>query len=162
MNYFELFGFPVAPVVDKTFVAKKYFQLQKSHHPDFFTQANEAEKEAALEQSANINKAFTVFQDHEKTLEYFLQLKEIIVTDEKYQLPPSFLMEMMELNEELLSKTPEAAVAEITQIEEQLYQEIASILQDASLFEDANAHQKLKAYYYQKKYLKRILDRLND
>lgn len=162
MNYFELFGFPTAPVVDKTQVAKKYFQLQKSHHPDFFTQANEAEKEAALEQSANINKAFAVFQHHEKTLEYFLQLKEIIITDEKYQLPPNFLMEMMELNEDLLSKTPEDAAAEIGQIEEQLYNEIAPILQDASLFEDAESQKKLKAYYYQKKYLKRILDRLND
>lgn len=162
MNYFDLFGFPVAPVVDKMYVAKKYFQLQKSHHPDFFTQANEAEKEAALEQSAHINKAFTVFQDHEKTLEYYLQLKAIIVTDEKYQLPSDFLMEMMELNESLLTKTPETASDEIALLEAQLYNEIAPILKDSALYEDAGSLQQLKAYYYQKKYLKRILDRLND
>lgn len=162
MNYFDLFGFPEAPMVDKTHVAKTYFQLQKSHHPDFFTQANEAEKEAALEQSAHINKAFTVFQDQEKTLEYYLQLKEIIVTDEKYQLPPDFLMEMMELNESLLTKTPETASDEIALLEAQLYNEIAPILKDSALYGDAGSLQQLKAYYYQKKYLKRILDRLND
>jgi molecular chaperone HscB len=162
MNYFDLFGFPVAPVINTTLVAKKYFELQRAHHPDFFTQANEAEKEAALEQSANINKAFAVFQDQEKTLEYFLQLQEVIVTDEKYQLPPDFLMEMMELNESLLSKTPEAAADEIAAMEAQLYNEIAPILNDSALYGDAGSLQQLKAYYYQKKYLKRILDRLND
>jgi len=162
MNYFDLFGFLEAPVIDKSLVAKKYFELQKAHHPDFFTQANEAEKEAALEQSAQINKAFTVFQSQEKTLEYFLQLKEIIVTDEKYQLPPDFLMEMMELNESLLSKTPEAATDEIAEMEAQLYNEIAPILNDSILYNDAESLQQLKSYYYQKKYLKRILDRLND
>jgi len=162
MNYFELFGFPVAPVVDKTYVAKKYFQLQKSHHPDFFTQATEAEKEAALEQSAHINKAFTVFKDHEKTLEYFLQFKGVVLADEKYQLPPDFLMQMMEMNEDLLSKTPAAAAEELANIETELYSEVAPILQDPSQYESKGSLEKLKAYYYQKKYLKRILDRLND
>ena len=71
-------------------------------------------------------------------------------------------MEMMELNESLLSKTPEAATDEIEEIEAQLCKEIEPILKDSTLYNDAESLQQLKSYYYQKKYLKRILDRLND
>lgn len=162
MNYFELFGFEVAPQVDKSLVAKKYFALQKNSHPDFFTQSTETEQENALEQSADINKAFAVFQDEDKTLEYFLQLKEVIQTDEKYQLPPDFLMEMMEINETLDEKDGVTLAAEMAEIEKPMRAEIESLLSQNPAQLDAAAYEKLKAYYYKKKYLKRILARLGD
>jgi len=162
MNYFELFGFPVSPRVDKTLVSQKYFALQKINHPDFFTQSTEAEKEDALQQSAAINKAFTIFQNDEKTIEYFLQEKGVIQTDEKYQLPPDFLMEMMELNETLPEKDGVTLAAEMADIERPLLEEIKPILEKSSTDMDNNELEKLKAYYYKKKYLKRILDRLGD
>jgi len=162
MNYFELFGFPVSPRVDKTLVSQKYFALQKINHPDFFTQSTEAEKEDALQQSAAINKAFTIFQNEEKTIEYFLQEKGVIQTDEKYQLPPDFLMEMMELNETLPEKDGVTLAAEMADIERPLLEEIEPILEKSSTDMDNNELEKLKAYYYKKKYLKRILDRLGD
>ncbi|RYF88553.1 MAG: Fe-S protein assembly co-chaperone HscB, partial [Chitinophagaceae bacterium] len=118
MNYFELFGFEVAPKVDKSLVAKKYFALQRDHHPDFFTQAHEDEQANSLEQSSHINKAFAIFQDADKTLEYFLQEQGIIQTDEKYTLPPDFLMEMMELNETLDEKDGVTLAAEMAAIEQ--------------------------------------------
>ena len=62
MNYFDFFDFKMAPVIDKTRVAKKYFDLQKQYHPDFYTQATEAEKEEALDISSQINKAFKIFK----------------------------------------------------------------------------------------------------
>jgi molecular chaperone HscB len=162
MNYFELFDLPVSPRIDKTRVAEKYFELQKRSHPDFFTQATEAEQEGSLQQSADINKAFTIFQHDEKTLEYFLQLKDIIKPDEKYQLPPAFLMEMMELNETLSEKDGVTIAGEMADIEKPLLDEITPILADLSGNYDAAAMEKLKAYYYKKKYLKRILERLGD
>jgi molecular chaperone HscB len=162
MNYFELFGFEIGPRIDKKEVAKKYFALQKNNHPDFFTQATEAEQESSLEQSADINKAFTVFQNEEKTLEYFLQLKGIIQTDEKYQLPSEFLMEMMELNETLEEKDGVTLAAEMAEVEKPLLEEIKPLLSQNPAELDSAAYEKLKAYYYKKKYLKRILARLGD
>ena len=162
MNYFELFGFEVAPVINKSLVAKKYFELQKNNHPDFFTQSSESEQEQALEQSANINKAFATFQDGEKTLEYFLQLKEVIRTDEKYELPPAFLMEMMELNETLTEKDGVTLAAEMAQIEKPMLEEISPLLSLDPAKLDSLAYEKLKAYHYKQKYLKRILARLGD
>ncbi len=162
MNYYELFKLPITPVIDKSGISKKYFELQKEFHPDFYTNETEADKEKALEQSAAINKGFNIFSNKEKTLEYFLQLKGIITTDEKYNLPPDFLMEMMELNEAIDDKNTQAQ-QKINEFESELDTEISSILstEKSSGFDD-NALLQLKAYYYKKKYLKRILDRLDD
>ena len=64
MNYFELFDIPVSLNIDKAAITKKYVELQKKYHPDFFTQENAAmNKEEALEKSSAINKAMKVFQN---------------------------------------------------------------------------------------------------
>lgn len=163
MNYFELFGLPQAPSVERALLAKKYFELQKASHPDFFTQGTETEKDEAEEQSASINKAFNIFQNEERTIEYFLQIQNLIEPDEKYKLPPDFLMEMMELNEALTEEGEESVLKNVDQQEKDLYNEISPIIEK---FDPAKTtHEdllKLKEYYYKKKYLKRILDRLGD
>jgi len=157
MNYFELFEMPVTLEIDPGKLAKKYFELQKKYHPDFYTQASEYEQEEALEISSQLNKALKVFKDRDETIKYVLQLKGLLEEEEKYQLPPDFLLEMMELNEEL----SDDSAARIASIEKELYSEIASIIEN---YNDERIReqelQKLKAYYYKKKYLKRILDRL--
>ncbi len=162
MNYFELFGLPVAPAVDKALLAEKYFALQRKSHPDFFSQATETEQEDALKQSADINKAFTIFQNEQRTIEYFLQTAGAITDDEKYNLPPDFLMEMMEINESL-AEEPEATAKRVADYDESLYDEIKPLIEN---YQAAAAKQKdlelLKEYYYKKKYLNRILDRLGD
>ena len=162
MNYFELFGFTEAPVIDKKVLAQKYFALQKQNHPDFFTQSNEADQEEALQQSASINKAFTTFQNEDKTIEYFLQLKGVVETDEKYQLPNEFLMEMMDINETLDEKDGVTVTAELAGIEKDMYESIAGILKNPQLHNDEASLQQLKLYYYKKKYIQRILARLGD
>ena len=162
MNYFELFGFEEAPVIDKKLLSEKYFLLQKQHHPDFFTRGNEAEQEEALAQSADINKAFTTFQNEDKTIEYFLQTKGIVETDEKYQLPNDFLMEMMEINETLEEKDGVTVTAELAAIEKDLYGQIEPILKDRTLHHNTTSLETLKSYYYKKKYIQRILARLGD
>ena len=163
MNYFELFELPVAPEVDKSVLAKKYFELQKKFHPDFFTNETDEEKETVLQQSADINKAYKIFQSRDKTIEYFLQQKNIIATDEKYTLPPDFLMEMMELNEGLSESEPVQTENKVSVYEAGLQEDIQPVLMnyDEQLTTDAEL-QKLKAFYYKKKYLNRILERLGD
>ena len=163
MNYFELYGLPQSPVADKAAAAKKYIELQKKFHPDFFTNENEADREDAEQQSAHINKAYHIFQNPERTIEYFLQQKGVITPDEKYNLPPDFLMEMMELNESFDESDPETVKKNVTDYESSLSEEIKPLLstEKAGSLTDAEL-QELKSYYYRKKYLKRILERLPD
>ena len=157
MNYFELFELPISFKTDKTKLAQKYFELQKKYHPDFFVNGTEHEQEQALEISSQLNKALKILKDQDQTIKYVLQLKQLLEEEEKYQLPPAFLMEMMELNEEL----SEGSAKEIEKLENQLYSEVQPIIEN---YDDATASNadllKLKEYYFKKKYLQRILDRL--
>jgi molecular chaperone HscB len=161
MNYYTLFELAETPRVDKQLLAAKYIALQKKYHPDFFTTDTETAQEEALEISAQINKAYNTFKNEDKTLAYFLEQKGILVSDEKYNLPPDFLMEMMELNESIEEQQDMSLT--INQFESTLQKEVEKILvaDKAAVFTDIELQQ-LKAYYYKKKYLQRILERLED
>jgi molecular chaperone HscB len=157
MNYFELFEIPVSLSIDKATITKKYVELQKKFHPDFFTQEDAASQEEALEKSSAINKAMNVFKTPDATLKYVLELKGMVEEEEKYPLPPNFLMEVMELNENL---SDDSAIA-IEAFEKEIYSEVSGIIEnynDTAVTKEELL--KLKEYYYKKKYLQRILDRL--
>lgn len=158
MNYFELFDIPVSLSIDGTLISKKYVELQKKYHPDFFTRENETAQEAALEKSSEVNKALKVLKDQDATIFYVLQLKGLAAPGEKYQLPPDFLMEVMELNENLSAASANA----IDAFEKDIYNTVSPII--AAYDDEAVSStdlQKLKEYYYKKKYLQRILDRMD-
>jgi molecular chaperone HscB len=101
MNYFELYGIPVSFIQERQQLKQKFYELSRKYHPDFFTQENDFEQGEALEISSQVNKAYKTFQNIDETIKYVLQLKGMLEEEEKYQLPPDFLMEMMELNEQL-------------------------------------------------------------
>ena len=164
MNYFELFEIPVSLNVDKTFLQKKYFELQKKYHPDFFSNADEHEQSEMLERSSMINRAFKTFQNDDETIKYVLQLKNLLEEEEKYNLPPDFLMEMMEINEALTEgdeTSLQVAENNVAVLGKNLYDEIKPIIEN---YKDEQATNdellQIKNYYYKKKYLKRILERL--
>ncbi|HEY8690411.1 MAG TPA: Fe-S protein assembly co-chaperone HscB [Chitinophagaceae bacterium] len=165
MNYFELFEIPVSLQVDKKYVQNKYFELQKKYHPDFFSNESEEEQANVLEKSSMINNAYKTFQNDEETIKYVLQLKELLEEEEKYQLPPEFLIEMMELNEALMEvddSSQEETETKINQLQKYLYDRVQKIIEYYN--EDNTTNEQLlqvKDYYFKKKYLKRILERLD-
>ncbi len=164
MNYFELFDMPLSLQIDSNELSKKYFELQRKYHPDFFSKADESEQAEMLEKSSMINRGYKIFKSGDETIKYVLQLKGLLEENEKYELPPDFLMEMMELNEMLME--PDILVLEemetkISQLENQLYQSVQNIIEN--FIEDRTTDEQLlvvKDYYFKKKYLKRILERL--
>lgn len=164
MNYFELFELPVSLQPDRNEVSKKYFELQKKYHPDFFSQAGTHEQEEMLEKSSLVNNAFKIFQNADDTIKYVLQIKGLLQEGEKYDLPPDFLMEMMELNETMSEDdilSVEETATKISQLETQLYQSVQNIIENYD--EERTTNEQLllvKDYYYKKKYLARISERL--
>ena len=157
MNYFELFEIPVTLTPGKALINKRYVELQKKYHPDFFTQQDEATQQEALEKSSAVNKAIKVFKSPDATIKYVLELKGLIEEEEKYPLPPDFLMEVMELNENL----SDGSTAAIEAFENSIYAEVSGLIEN---YNDATVTReellRLKEYYYKKKYLQRILDRM--
>ncbi len=165
MNYFEMFEIPVSLEVDPTTLKQQFYLLSRKFHPDFFTNENEMEQEAALEMSSQLNKAYKTFQDAEETIKYVLQLKGLLEEDEKYQLPPDFLMEMMDLNEQLADAKSEGndsainrSKGSITMFEDEIYLPMKSIIEGyIDGITSTTDLLKVKEYYFKKKYLKRIL-----
>ncbi|HRI19852.1 MAG TPA: iron-sulfur cluster co-chaperone HscB C-terminal domain-containing protein [Panacibacter sp.] len=169
MDYFQLFNIPVALKIDKAGLAKQYFELQKKYHPDFFAQAGKEEQDDVLEISSAVNKAFKIFQNADETIKYVLLQKGLLQEEEKYILPPGFLMDMMDLNEQLMDAKLEGDKAKIADISGQLssrqneiYAPVKEIIEN---YNDSISTEKellqVKEYYYKKKYLNRILAGLN-
>lgn len=100
-NYFELFGLPVAFEIDLEDLSLRYRDLQRTVHPDRFANASELEKRLSLQQTALINEAFQTLKSPLPRARYLLQLNDIILDDNDTAMDPMFLMEQMELREEL-------------------------------------------------------------
>src|SRR5688572_31008122 len=102
MNYFDLFEIPVQLKVDTSGLTKKFFELSRKYHPDHFIRKGEEARAGALDRSALLNKAWKTFQHPDETIKYVLQLKGLLEEEEKYELPPDFLMEVLGINEKLM------------------------------------------------------------
>jgi len=166
MDYFDLFDLPVQLQIDKELLRRRFFERSRAFHPDFFAQEDEAAQADALERSAELNKAYKVLTDDDERIRYVLLEKGLMETEEKYPLDPEFLMEMMELNEQL----PEAGADEASkaQLLQQLHQWKNAIYAPvANLVEhyqegvtSAEELLQVKEFYYRKKYLQRLAGQL--
>ncbi|ENM5897987.1 co-chaperone HscB [Vibrio mimicus] len=106
MNYFELFGLPIQFELDGSLLSSQFRTLQKRFHPDNFATASERDRLLAVQQAAQINDAYQTLKDPIRRAEYLLSLQGIEMNAEQQTLQdPMFLMEQMELREELESVT---------------------------------------------------------
>ncbi len=169
MKYFELFDIPVQLQVDKASLREKYFELSRKFHPDYFVNNSSEDQGNALESSALLNKAFKTFSSIDETLKYVLQEKGLLQEEEKYQLSPEFLMEMMELNEAVsdanISDNPSDRINIIGQLKEtekELYEPVQNIIENYQ--EGVTTEEELlqvKDYYFRKKYINRLVNQLD-
>lgn len=167
MNYFELFDIPVQLKIDKAKLASKYFELSRKHHPDYFVNENPEKQQSVLEISAQLNKAYKTFQNTDETIKYTLQLKGLLQEEEKYQLPPDFLMEVLEINEQLMDMQGDPAgkvriQLAIDNMQVEIYEPVKDIIEHygESITTEKDLL-KVKEYYFKKKYLLRIQEQLN-
>ncbi len=161
MNYFELYNIPFSLKPDQQLVKQKFYELSRKYHPDFFSNATEDEQADVLEKSSAINKAFKIFSHSDETIKYVLQQKGLIEEEEKYQLPPDFLMEMMELNEQAMEADKTEIEKQVSNIQHEIYEPVKAIIEHYK--EGITSKEELlqvKDYYFKKKYLNRILEGL--
>ncbi len=168
-NYFELYGIPESFTPDVAQVKRKFYELSRTFHPDRVAQANDETQADALRNSALNNKAYKVLTDSYSTMAYVLQLNGVLEEEEKYSLPPAFLMEMMDLNELVndYEATPDNQV-----LKEQTYKALQDQMEEwesavapllnkiANQGKSAELLGAVKDFYFRKKYLLRIKERL--
>ena len=83
MTFFELFEIPVQLKLNSAALSKRFFELSKKYHPDYYIAETETAQADALEKSAMLNKAWKTFQHPDETIKYVLQLKGLLEEEEK-------------------------------------------------------------------------------
>lgn len=101
-NYFELFGFPEFYDLDLAELSIRFRKLQSAIHPDKFASASDAERRLSVQKSALINEAYLALKSPLERARYMLKLRGLdLSNDTTTSMAPDFLMQQMELREEL-------------------------------------------------------------
>ena len=168
MNYFEFYGIAETFTPDTAQLKKKFYQLSKQYHPDFFANEDEAKQQEILELSTLNNKAYQALSDPDKVMEYILKAHGLVNEGAKPQLPADFLMEMMDINERLMEIEDKGQLADITAevlaIEGDMNEELRGLTNGYMQLDDTAKESRLNdiaSIYYRKKYLLRIKESLD-
>ena len=168
MNYFEFYGIPESFTPDAGLLKKKFYQLSKQYHPDFYANEDDAKQQEILELSTLNNKAYQTLSDPYKRLEYILKSHELLLEGAKPQLPADFLMEMMDINERLMdienAEQLGHLTAEVLAVEDDINDKLTKATAGYDGLDDIAKEDRLNEVadcYYRQKYLLRIKESLN-
>lgn len=169
MNHFELFGLPLQFQLDGSLLSSQFRDLQRQFHPDKFATASERDRLLAVQKAAQINDAYQVLKNPVSRAEYLLvQHGEDIRGEQQTMQDPMFLMEQMELREELEdiadSSDPEDALfafeGKVSKMYKQQLSAIQQELNSEAWLEAADRVRKLKFIAKLKNEIELVEDRL--
>ncbi|HLK97070.1 MAG TPA: Fe-S protein assembly co-chaperone HscB, partial [Hymenobacter sp.] len=118
-DYFALYGLPETFQPDNKALKSKYYALSREYHPDFHaTESSERQKEILALATLNTN-AYRTLIDPDQRMAYILG-RHGLLEEGKQELPPDFLMEVMELNEQLMELEFDPDPAIINRVENEV------------------------------------------
>jgi molecular chaperone HscB len=103
-DYFAFLGVPRKLHLDVAELERQFRTLSRQFHPDYFYNAEPAERRASLERSSYLNDAYRALKQPITRVEYLLQLEGMAARgpeEASRQVPASLLEEVFALNEEL-------------------------------------------------------------
>ena len=112
---FGLLGLPAQFDLDPSVIETAFFDRSKELHPDRFASAPAAERVAALSRSRALNDAYQTLKKPVARAEYLLARAGVKIGDNE-QLDPAFLMEILELREELAEARAAKRTSEIEKL----------------------------------------------
>jgi molecular chaperone HscB len=103
-DYFAFLGVPRQLNIDPAELERRFRELSRQFHPDFFYNATPAERRASLERSSYLNDAYRALKNPVTRIEYLLDLEGYGMKgpeEAAKSVPPALLEEVFALNEEL-------------------------------------------------------------
>src|SRR5688500_18276024 len=97
---FALFNLPPSFDVDLKLLEKSFLTKARNAHPDFHAAKPESQAEA-VEESSKLNEAYAILKSPIRRAEWLLDSLGGPSSAEVRDMPPEFLMEVMELREEI-------------------------------------------------------------
>lgn len=132
-NHFELLGLAVDYSIDESALVSRYRDLQNTVHPDRFVNATDQERRLSMQHAAQLNEAFNTLKDPLRRAAYLLQLKGIEVDEQGAKMDPVFLMEQMELREQLMEiRTAEDPLDEAAKLMDELTKKLRRMKEELS------------------------------
>ncbi len=138
-------------------------------YSDYFANTNHTDQLQVLEELALLNKAYKTFTNKDATIKYILKEKGLLEDDEKYQLENSFLMQMMEINEEFSEAgLPDAETTghglseKLIDLQNEIYEPVKNIIENYK--EGITTKEELlqiKTIILRKKYIDRLTSQLS-
>ncbi len=170
VDYFKFFGIKPSIKIDDAKLKAIFYENTKKFHPDLHGNSSDDSQNDFLQKSVLNNKAYKIISNFNSRVNHLLEVNEMSEEDQKYQLPQQFLMEMMDMNDEIESL--EMNFSKENQLN--LVKNINSLLMNVDIEtidndligsenqkEIKNKLEKIRELYFKKKYLLRIQDSLN-
>ncbi|QDA59113.1 Fe-S protein assembly co-chaperone HscB [Hymenobacter jejuensis] len=168
-NYFEFYNLPETFRPDEATLKRQYYALSREYHPDFHATAAPEHQQEILNLATLNTNAFRTLSDPDQRMAYILSTHGLL-EEGKQELPNDFLMEVMDLNEQLMElefePDPETVARvenEVDALSETLDAGIEPVLAGyEGLPQDVRpqALQQVRTYYLKRRYLLRIRETL--
>ena len=158
-NYFRFYGLTPSFEIDTAELRRLFLEKSRQFHPDYF-EDDHALQVKAIEVTAFNNKAFKALNSPTERLKYLIQIN-ISETENSQKLPQDFLMEMLDLNEqidEFAFADDKAALK--ANIETELNGNIENLMRDLIALVNAENWTEAKSELLKLNYLERLSARL--
>ena len=132
---------------------------QTSNNVSMFYYFVQTEREFSLQQSSTVNKAYSTLQKPLSRGLYLLELHGQSVEESDTHIDPQFLMEIMEINEELADADTLEAIEDIGATNQKVLDELTNHLSEAFKSEDIS---KAKELLGRLKYYANIDEKVKD
>ena len=166
IDYFVFYGRPETFLPDEAALKRLYYAKSRETHPDFHATSTPENQAEMLHQATLNTDAYRTLANPDQRMAYLLRRHGLFDEGKQEQLPPDFLMDMMDLNEQLmdLEIAPEPAaqariVAEVNTLADTLDAGIQPVLAGYEQLPTDHrpaALQQIRTYYLKKRYLLRI------
>ncbi len=154
---FGLLGLSPAFEIDLNALEKAFFEKSKELHPDRYATAPAAERVAALSKSRALNDAYQTLKKPVPRAEYLLARAGVTIGDNE-QLDPRFLMEVLELREELAEARHAGKTSDVERLQGAMAARRTAVLQKLPALFAANDLPAIKEQLIVLRYLDRYLE----
>ncbi|XP_011186920.1 iron-sulfur cluster co-chaperone protein HscB [Zeugodacus cucurbitae] len=150
INYFHLLNLPNQFSLEQQELTRRFRQLQTLVHPDKFSNRTSREQNNSADWSALINKAYKTLSAPIERGQYLLKLQGEQMPQDNSALNKEFLMEMMEINEEVVdAKSSE----DLQRLNEGIVQQLNEAVKELSIKFESNVLSEAKSLLVKMKYL---------
>jgi molecular chaperone HscB len=167
-DYYALLDLDPRFAIDPGELELRYLERSRTVHPDRFVAAPASQRVAALQQSMQLNEAYKTLKQPGSRAEYLLGRQGVFIGDNEI-LDPTFLMEILELREELAEAKHGGDQARMRALEQAMIERrdatlerVAALFADFESTGDTALLADIKTQLIVLRYIRRYLDQFDD